>query len=467
VSVERDQDLLDRVERKFRRGRIALATQVTNLQVTFNAQTKAAEVTFLITSLLGLARIQLLRNLSRDPGSARVMQEWSYESLNSGPGQTFPISAAYTDGDQAIIGQKANYWLKIVPASDPENAQLVGPQLLDQSFAATGVPSQMVDFDASHAAGSGGVVSISVNAQPPTDGSFASLKIYVTGYQGSASAVAVAQQPSTSFSFNLQQTGENVTLTAVAVSISGTEAAIGGAPTKALTLTAGATVPVKPMNASATETVGGVQISFPANPEAGITNYLVYRGQRQTGFANAAQIGTVAPSGSRAYLFLDVNGLTGRFEWFIVAVNAIGNSAASSAIVQVQSQLSSSGDPGNVPSNTTNFATVDSIDAGADATIRVYGTGGVGSSWTRQTGFGTETYPAGTILHKSYSTTYWVVYDKVGLQYLVFSSSPQALGDNYAFAGSVITVAAGGSGGSSGGGGTNGGNTGGNKLPRT
>lgn len=463
----RTTDLVNQVERRFRRGRIGLATQVTNLQATFNAQTKAADITFLITSLIGMASIQLLRNLSRDPGSARMLQEWTYESLFTGTGQTFPIPAAYTDSDQLIIGQQANYWLKIVPASDPETAQLVGPQLLDQSFAATGVPSQMADFDASHAAASGGVISVSVNALAPADGSFASLKIYAIGYLGSSNPVAVAQEASTSFSFNLQQTGENVRLAAVTVSISGIEAGVSAAPTKLLTLSAVATIPVKPMNVTATETVGGVQIIFPANPEEGIKNYLVFRAQRQTGFGNAAQIGAVAPSGSGIYLFLDANGLTGRFEWYIVAVNAFGNSAASAAIVQAQSQLSSSGNPGNVPSNTTNFATVDSVDAGSDVTIRIYGTGGVGSSWTRQTGFGTETYPPGTIPHKSYSTTYWVVYDKVGLQYLPFTSAPQALGDNYAFAGSLVTVAPGGTGGSNGGGGGTGGGSGGNKLPRT
>lgn len=466
MSDYRTVDLVNQVEQRFRRGRISLATQVTNFQVTFNAQTMAADISFKITSLLGLSRIQLLRNLSRDPGSAQVMQEWSYESLNSGPGQAFPIAAAFSDGDQSIIGQTANYWLKIVPASDPETAQLVGPQVLDQSFAATGVPSQMTDFDASHAAGSSGVVRISVDAVPPADGSFASLKIYVTGYLGSASAVAVAQQPSTSFSFNLQQTGETVTLKAVAVSISGVEAGIGGAPTKALTLTAGATVPVKPMNAVATETTAGVQISFPANPEVGITNYLIFRGQRQGGFANAAQIGTVTPSGSDSYVFLDGNGLTGRFEWFIVAVNAIGNSSASASIVQVQSQLSSSGAPANDPSNTSNHAVVTSSDAGADATIDISGTGGGGTSWTRPTGFGTETYPHGTIPHKSYNTKYWVVYDQVGRQYLAFTDQTQALGDNYVFAGVVTTVGAGGTGGTTGGGGVTGAGGGGIKLPQ-
>jgi hypothetical protein len=117
----------------------------------------------------------------------------------------------------------------------------------------------------------------------------------------------------------------------------------------------------------------------------------------------------------------------------------------------------------NDPSNTTNHATVDSIDAGSSATARIYGVGGVGTSWTRRNGFGTfPVFPAGTITGLAYSTNYYVMWTGPtptypGAAYAAFSLLPNALPDNFVFAGLVTTVAAGGSGGSSGGGGGGGG----------
>ena len=114
--------------------------------------------------------------------------------------------------------------------------------------------------------------------------------------------------------------------------------------------------------------------------------------------------------------------------------------------------------PTNVPLNSTNNATVDSVDGGLSATIRIYGPGGVGSSWMRFSGQGTETYPAGSITGLAYSTAYYVIWN--GSAYLAFTQMSQAMSDGYVFVGRPTTVASGGSGGSSGGGGTGGGNGG-------
>lgn len=113
----------------------------------------------------------------------------------------------------------------------------------------------------------------------------------------------------------------------------------------------------------------------------------------------------------------------------------------------------------NDPSNTTNHATVDSIDAGASATARIYGVGGVGTSWVRRNGYGTfPVFPAGTVTGLAYATSYFVMWTGPnpafpGAAYAAFSLLPNALPDNFIFAGKVTTVAAGGGGGSSGGGG--------------
>ncbi len=110
----------------------------------------------------------------------------------------------------------------------------------------------------------------------------------------------------------------------------------------------------------------------------------------------------------------------------------------------------------NPPSNTVNNATVDSVDAGnGTATIRIYGPGGVGSSWMQSYGQGTRTVPAGTITGLAYSTTYYVVWDTAGQVYLAFTTLQHSVADSYIFSGKVTTVASGGTGGTSGGGGAN------------
>ncbi len=109
----------------------------------------------------------------------------------------------------------------------------------------------------------------------------------------------------------------------------------------------------------------------------------------------------------------------------------------------------------NPPSNSVNNATVDSIDAGnGTATIRIYGPGGVGSSWTQSYGQGTRTFPTGTVNGLAYSTLYYLIWDTVGGAYLAFASLQQTVADPYTFCGKVTTVASGGTGGTSGGGGS-------------
>jgi len=112
----------------------------------------------------------------------------------------------------------------------------------------------------------------------------------------------------------------------------------------------------------------------------------------------------------------------------------------------------------NIPLNSTNNATVDSIDAGTSATARIYGPGGVGSSWMRFSGQGTETFPAGSITGLAYSTAYYIMW--TGAAYQAFPQLSQAVADTYVFVGKPTTVASGGGGGSSGGGGNSGGNGG-------
>jgi len=126
----------------------------------------------------------------------------------------------------------------------------------------------------------------------------------------------------------------------------------------------------------------------------------------------------------------------------------------------------------NMALNSSNNATVDSVDAGSSATIRVYGPTGVGASWIRFDGqTGQTTIPSGTITGRLYATTYWVVY-AADNGYVTYTSSQfnGVLTDQVLWAGKMTTVSAGGGGGSSGGGrgtggGSNGGGTGGLLQP--
>lgn len=65
----------------------------------------------------------------------------------------------------------------------------------------------------------------------------------------------------------------------------------------------------------------------------------------------------------------------------------------------------------NSPLNQSNFATIDSVAAGGTATIRVYGSGGVGSSWTSILGTNSKVIPAGTILNVAYDQNGYVAWN--------------------------------------------------------
>jgi hypothetical protein len=125
---------------------------------------------------------------------------------------------------------------------------------------------------------------------------------------------------------------------------------------------------------------------------------------------------------------------------------------------------STSGAP-NMSVNSSNNATVNSIDAGSSVTIRVYGPGGPGTSWTRFDGqAGQTTIPSGTLTGRLYNTTYWVVYAAdTGYATYTLDQFNNVLMDQLLWAGKITTVSSGGGGGTTGGGGggTGGGDHGG------
>jgi hypothetical protein len=390
-----------------------------------------------------LGSLALVRNTSPDLGTAKVISSYDDASLSIGSELT------YTDSDPAIAGQRVFYWARALSADGSAEAHF-GPAIAGLSPDAAPKNDPPADWSVWKSAAAANVVTIGVEIRPETGTQPDVIRVYASGYLGVSDFVAVADGANWPFKFTMIATGETVTLKLVAI-YGTTQSAFTSALT--VTLNAAATVPARILIADAEELTTGVQIGWSGGVEADLTTFQIWRAARGAGFGAASNIGSASVSGNQRYTFLDASGLTAAFEWYVVAVNAAGSSAASDALVPGQI-ISSANLPPNVPSNNTNTATVDSIDDGAGhATVRVYGAGGVGSSWTRPTGYGTETYPAHTFTGKSFTTTYFVTVNRASGNWTITTSYPDTLPDGEVWAGAVTTIDSGGTGGTSGGGG--------------
>lgn len=99
----------------------------------------------------------------------------------------------------------------------------------------------------------------------------------------------------------------------------------------------------------------------------------------------------------------------------------------------------SSATESNLSLNQSNFATVDSVGAGATATVRIYGSGGVGTSWTRILGNSSQVLPAGTILNIVYGSDLYIAWD--GTQYQAKPGLTQTFPDGWIPVGKVSVIA--------------------------
>lgn len=93
----------------------------------------------------------------------------------------------------------------------------------------------------------------------------------------------------------------------------------------------------------------------------------------------------------------------------------------------------------NLPLNQTNFATVDSVAAGATSSVRVFGPGGVGTGYTRQVGTQAVARPSGTITGMPYGSDKFVAYD--GTQFQVTDTLATVLPDTWEPVGKVSIIA--------------------------
>lgn len=393
-----------------------------------NATTKGVDISFSLTDTTGIASLSLVRATVLDIAQGTVLQTWTASES--------AFTWSDTDAKLQQSGQ-AFYWIKLEPANPTGQEVVVGPQyiLLNPSLLA---PVPLLDVSASHAAASNGTVLVTVNVSGISVGD--SVKIYVTNYEANPSPVAVAQHASAPLQFNLQATGETITIKAIAVSSGGAEASSG--PTCTLVLNGTATVPAKIENITVTQLATGNQVEWPSSLEAGVTQYLLYRGQRGDPFSGATLLATIAATSVGAVIYLDTAGLTGDFQYFVIAVGGAGNSLPGGPVNPIV-LYSSSQVPTNVPSNTINAATVDSIPVSGTATVRIYGAGGVGTTYTRQLGFGSVTRAAGSVTGLAFLTQYFIIFTPTG--YLASTTYSDTLPDGYEWVGTIVTCPSSGS----------------------
>jgi hypothetical protein len=106
----------------------------------------------------------------------------------------------------------------------------------------------------------------------------------------------------------------------------------------------------------------------------------------------------------------------------------------------VSSGLMSSATAGNNLSlNQSNYATVDSVAAGSTATVRIYGSGGVGTAWTSILGNGSKVIASGTIMNVAYGASGFVVWD--GQKYQLKPQLAQTFPDTWVPVGKVSVIA--------------------------
>jgi hypothetical protein len=101
--------------------------------------------------------------------------------------------------------------------------------------------------------------------------------------------------------------------------------------------------------------------------------------------------------------------------------------------------VSSAATGSNLSLNQSNYATVDSVADGGTATVRVYGSGGVGTSWTSILGTSSKVIPAGTIMNVVYATNGFVVWD--GQSYQLKPQLAQTFPDTWVPVGKVSVIA--------------------------
>ena len=200
------------------------------------------------------------------------------------------------------------------------------------------------------------------------------------------------------------------TLTGIHNALQSLYAQTGTAPlAKVDTSAAAFTSPPTPSRLAVSGANGSFTVSLTVSQSAG--NAPIYQEISSSPAANFVSGVTVYPVSTNTNYVLPNPGAT--LYWRLRS--SYNQQNWSSYVVQpgaVSSGLMSSAATGsNLSLNQSNYATVDSVADGSTATVRVYGSGGVGTSWTSILGTSSKVIPSGTIMNVAYSTNGFVVWD--------------------------------------------------------
>lgn len=371
INAENQIDAEDRSSSNSRPTKVPIAT----MSVSSDGATYGAVISFsLASSAKGFNSLRLLRSQGTDPTTATVLNTWSITDADGGK------SFSYSNSDQSLATADTNYWVQGTPNYDTKlcNAAYIsklkgvyyGPMNLEQLNGNLMVPDPIVEFTASLLAGVNGTQQVCLAFKRPADPNFGSARVYIDGYHGNRADVAIAENSYSPFIFTVDQTGEQVTLKAAAISAHG----ISGSTSKStsVTLNGLATVPCKLENVSAMIIAGQTQIDFDAGAETNITAYNIYRTLKGAGFSWGAWLTTITPSGSNHYTYIDPTGLNAFYDYYVVAINPVGASSPSN----VQTTTPSPDSLDKLPDGTTYFRnanygpiTIDNANFEASATL--------------------------------------------------------------------------------------------------
>jgi hypothetical protein len=225
------------------------------------------------------------------------------------------------------------------------------------------------------------------------------------------------------------------TLTGIHLALQSLYAQTGSAPiTKVDTRAATFTSPPSPSQLSVTGANGSFSVAITTTASRPVYNEI-----SSSPVANFVSGVTVYPVSTNTSFVLPNPGATLYFR----LRSSYNQQNWSSYLVQpgaVSAGLVSSAATGsNLSLNQSNYATVDSVAAGATATVRVYGSGGIGTSWASVLGSNSKVIPSGTILNVAYAASGFVVWD--GQKYQMKPQLAQTFPDTWVPVGKVSVIA--------------------------
>jgi hypothetical protein len=228
------------------------------------------------------------------------------------------------------------------------------------------------------------------------------------------------------------------TLTAIHLALQSLYAQTGTTPLNKVDVSAGAfTAPPAVGQLSVSGANGNFSVSIMPASAAG--NSVVYQELSSSPTANFTSAVTTYPvSSNTSYVFPNPGAtlywrLRSSYDQKHWSNYTVQPGAVSSG------QVSSAAAASNLSLNQSNFATVDSVANGGAATVRVYGSGGVGTAWTSILGSNSKVVPGGTIMNIAYGSNGYVAWD--GAQYQFKPQLAQTFPDTWAPVGKVSVIA--------------------------